>query len=149
MTRNTAREIAMHFVYQLDTVTDGAEEMLAEQLTRENFNALAGECTLYANFPPEEREDYIRSVVSGVAEHREELDGYVTRFSEGWKLPRIPKTALAAMQIAMYEILYRDDIPTKVAINEALEIAKHYETAETVGFINGILGSFVKSLNIE
>ncbi|MBR7149805.1 MAG: transcription antitermination factor NusB, partial [Oscillospiraceae bacterium] len=55
-----------------------------------------------------------------------------------------PLVAAAVMRVAMYEVLYRKDIPSSVAINEAVEIAKKYETEETVKFINGILGSFVR-----
>ena len=88
--------------------------------------------------------EYIRSIVSGVAEHAPELDGYIAKYAKGWSFDRIPLVASAIMRVAMYESLYRSDIPTRVAVNEAVEIAKKYETPETVKFINGILGSFVR-----
>ena len=75
-------------------------------------------------------------------EHAAELDGYIAKYAKDWKFSRIPLVASAIMRVAMYEILYMQDIPNGAAINEAVEIAKKYETPETVKFINGILGSF-------
>ena len=83
-------------------------------------------------------------LVKGVDEHGAELDGYIGKYAKGWKFARIPLVASAIMRVAMYEILYMQDIPNGAAINEAVEIAKKYETPETVKFINGILGSFVR-----
>ena len=71
-------------------------------------------------------------------------EGYIAKYAKGWSFDRIPLVASAIMRVAMYESLYRSDIPTRVAVNEAVEIAKKYETPETVKFINGILGSFVR-----
>ena len=81
---------------------------------------------------------------AGVAEHAAELDGYIAKYAKNWKFSRIPLVASAIMRVAMYEILYMQDIPNGAAINEAVEIAKKYETPETVKFINGILGSFAR-----
>ncbi len=143
MTRNTAREIAVHLAYEL-SFADDAEAMLAERLTEERFSQLSGEDELYAAAPERDQADYIRGVVRGVAEHAPELDGYIAKYARGWKFERIPLVAGAIMRVAMYEAMYRDDIDVAVAINEAVEIAKKYETPETVKFINGILGSFVR-----
>ena len=82
--------------------------------------------------------------MKGVDEHAAELDGYIAKYAKGWKFSRIPLVASAIMRVAMYEILYMPDIPNGAAINEALEIAKKYETPETVKFMNVILGSFVR-----
>ena len=144
MTRNTAREIAMHLAYELSFTDLSPDEMVARRLSRESFEALSSEDELYAESPGPTQEEYIRSIVAGVAEHAPELDGYIARYARGWRFERIPLVAGAIMRVAMYEALYRDDIPTGAAINEALEIAKKYETPETVKFINGILGSFAR-----
>ena len=76
-------------------------------------------------------------------EHAAELDGYIAKYAKGWSFARIPLVASAIMREAIKEILYMPDIPNGAAINEAVEIAKKYETPETVKFINGILGIFV------
>ena len=144
MVRNTAREIAIHLSYELNFTDLPVDRLLDERLSPEGFAALSGECGLYAAPPGEKQAAYIRSLVRGVALHRGELDGYIEKYAVGWKFSRIPMVAVAIMRVAMYEILYMQDIPTGVAINEAVEIAKKYETEETVRFINGILGSYVR-----
>ena len=145
MTRNTAREIAVHLAYELSFTDRTAEELTQERLSRESFAALAGEDELYAEAPGPTQAEYIRGVVAGVAEHAPELDGYIAQYAKGWKFERISLIAGAIMRVAMYEILYRPDIPNGAAVNEAVEIAKKYETPETAKFINGILGSFVRA----
>ncbi len=144
MLRNTAREIAVHLAYELSFTDKAVEALLEERLTAESFAQLAEEDPLYAEVPNAKQAAYIRRLVSGVGEHGAELDGYIAKYAKGWKFSRIPLVASAIMRVAMFEILYMQDIPDKAAINEAVEIAKKYETPETVKFINGILGSFVR-----
>ena len=126
MTRNTAREIAAHLSYELSFTDKTVDELLKERLTPEAFAELAGEDSLYADAPNAKQA------------------AYITRLVKGWKFSRIPLVASAIMRVAMYEILYMEDIPTGAAINEAVEIAKKYETPETVKFMNGILGTFAR-----
>ena len=145
MTRSSAREIAVQLVYALGFAGATAEEVLEEQLTAERFQELREESPLYAQFPDGKQERYIRELVRGVAAHGPELDEYISRFSVGWNFSRIPRMASAVMRTAMYEVLYMPDIPNAAAINEAVEIAKHYEPPEVVAFLNGILGSFARS----
>ena len=145
MVRNTAREIAVHLAYELSFTDKTAEELVAERLSRDGFAELSGEDELYSEAPNAKQAEYIRRLVKGVAEHGAELDGYIARYYKGWNFARIPLVASAIMRVAMYEILYMPDIPIGVSINEAVEIAKKYETPETVKFINGILGSFVRA----
>lgn len=144
MVRNTAREIAIHLSYELSFTNKTVDELLDERLTAETFATLAGEDELYAEAPNAKQAEYIRRLVRGVEEHAAELDGYISKYAKGWSFSRIPLVASAIMRVAMYEVLYMQDIPNGVAINEAVEIAKKYETPETVKFINGILGSFVR-----
>ena len=142
MVRNTAREIAVHLSYELSFTDKTAGELLDQRLTADAFAALAGEDDLYREAPNAKQAAYIRRLVSGVAEHGAELDWYIAKYAKGWQFSRIPLVASAVMRVAMYEVLYMPDIPNAAAINEAVEIAKRYETPETVKFINGILGSF-------
>ena len=149
MVRNTAREIAVHLSYELSFTDKSVEELLDERLTPESFAALAEEDPLYQETPNAKQADYIRRLVRGVADHAPELDGYIAKYSKGWSFARIPLVASAIMRVAMYEILYMPEIPNGAAINEAVEIAKKYETPETVKFINGILGTFVRQETAE
>ena len=142
MVRNTAREIAIHLSYELNFSGRTPEELLDQLLTAEAFAGLAEEEDLYREVPNAKQAEYIRRLVRGVGEHGAELDGYIEKYAKGWKFSRIPLVASAIMRVAMYEVLYMPDVPNAAAINEAVEIAKKYETPETVKFINGILGSF-------
>lgn len=145
MTRSNAREIAVQLVFSLSFGNDSAEELLERQLTPERFAELAEESPLYAQFPDEKQVAYIKELVQGVFAHGPELDDYIGRYSVGWSFSRIPRMAAAIMRTAMYEVLYMPDIPNAAAINEAVEIAKNYEPQEVVSFINGILGTFVRT----
>ena len=144
MTRNTAREIAMHLAYELSFTDLPVEDFLGQQLSAERFAALAPEHPIYEERPNTKQEAYIRRLVSGVSEHAAELDADIEKYAKGWRFERISLVASAIMRLAMYEILYMPEIPNGAAINEAVEIAKKYETPETVKFINGILGSFAR-----
>ena len=144
MVRNTAREIAIHLSYELNFTDLTPEELLRQHLSPENFTALAEEDPLYRELPNPKQSEYIRRLVTGVAEHRSELDGYIETYAVGWKFARIPMVAAAIMRVAMFEILYMDDIPNGVAINEAVELAKKYGAEEDYQFVNGLLGSVAR-----
>ncbi len=145
MTRSIAREIAVQMIFSLGFGDANASDVLDSQLDRARFQELAAELPLYAQYPDEKQENYIRELVQGVFAHGPELDDYIARYSVGWAFSRISRTAAAIMRTAMYEVLYMPDIPNAAAINEAVEIAKHYEPQEVVSFINGILGSFART----
>lgn len=145
MTRNTAREIATHLAYELSFTDLSVGAFLDARLSEENFEALAQECEIYTDQPNAKQVQYIRRLVSGVAEHAAELDTYIEKYAQGWRFERISLVASAIMRVAMFEILYMPDIPNGVAINEAVEIAKKYESPEVVRFLNGILGSFLRA----
>lgn len=148
MTRTNAREIAIHFTFELSFSDLSADTLLDEFFNREYFSLLGEEEPLYKEFPNEKQRDYICALVRGTFQHGAELDGYIEKYAVGWKFSRIGRVAAAIMRVAMYEILYMPDVPNAAAINDAVEIAKGYEGEETVKFINGILGSFVRGENI-
>lgn len=87
--------------------------------------------------------DYARSIALGVEEKKENLDGLIEKYSKGWKVKRLPKVNLAILRLAAYEILFVDDVPESVAINEAVELAKKYSGESDYSFINGVLGALV------
>lgn len=145
MTRSNAREIAVQLIFSLGFGNECAEALLNRQLTQERFAELAEEMPLYAQFPNEKQIRYIRELVQGVFSHGPELDDYISRYAMGWSFARIPRMAAAIMRTSMYEVLYMPDIPNAAAINEAVEIAKNYEPQEVVSFVNGILGTFVRT----
>lgn len=145
MTRSNAREIAVHFTFELGFSDLSAEELLEQSMTPEEFALLGSEEPLYEQFPDEPQLKYITTLVKGVFAHGAELDGYISKYAKGWRFSRIDRVAAAIMRVTMYEILYMPEIPNKVAINEAVEIAKKYLEEDVVKFVNGILGSFVRA----
>ena len=144
MTRNTAREIATHLAYELSFTELSVKDFLDTRLSEESFAALAEEYDLYGTTPNAKQDQYIRRLVAGVADHAAELDTYIEKYAKGWRFERISLVASAIMRVAMFEILYMPDVPNGVAVNEAVEIAKKYETPEVARFMNGILGSFIR-----
>lgn len=103
-------------------------------------------CTLFEE-SVEELGAYSKTLFNGVYDNKNELDAKIEAFARGWRLSRIPKINIAILRIALYEIQYVDDVPASVAVNEAVELAKKYSGSDDASFINGILGSFVRSLS--
>ena len=122
----------------------GTDLSPSEFLEEEYYRSLGAEEDVFSETPDDAQRDYILSLVYGVREHRDGLDGKIAAHAIGWKLNRISKTALALLRLSVFEILYREDIPDSVSINEAVELAKDYDEPETVKFINGVLGSIVR-----
>ena len=144
MNRTEAREAAVKLCFEISAKECDSSEVLDRFFNREYYDMLANEDDSLGTYPDEKQRDYISELVNGISEHSAELDGYISKYAKGWKFGRISRTALAVMKTAMYEIMYMPDIPTGVAVNEAVEIAKHYDGPETVSFVNGVLGSFVR-----
>ena len=146
MTRSNARELAAHLIYAQDYTGETAQETLEHRLDRAYYDALAEENDVYTERPSKKQLAYVQTCVSGVAEHSQELDELIAKYAIGWNLHRISRFTKAALRLAMFEILYVDDVPTGVAINECVELVRKYEEEEVVSFVNGILGSFARSL---
>jgi len=89
----------------------------------------------------EKIEDFTKELFEGVKEHQEEIDSLINEHSKAWSKDRISKIAMSILRLSIFEILFREDIPSGVSINEAVELAKKYGSDEEPGFINGILGS--------
>ncbi|MFR1519105.1 MAG: transcription antitermination factor NusB [Clostridia bacterium] len=90
---------------------------------------------------------YIDSILEGVIQEVASIDQYIVRHSKDWTIDRMSRIDLAIMRVAIFEILYREDIPASVSINEAVELAKKYSHEDAGSFINGILGSIYSESN--
>ena len=145
MNRSTARELAMHFAFEMVFSDVKVDQLLERELNPESFEARGQDEELYAECPEGAQREYVVKLVRGVAEHGAELDGYISQYAKGWKFSRIDRVAAAIMRVTMFEILYMPEVSNKVAINEAVEIAKKYLDDDVVKFVNGILGSFVRA----
>ena len=147
MTRGNARELAVHLIYGRDFTGEEPEAVVATRLNKDYYKQLSEENDVYAERPSRAQMAYIDNVVTGVANREEDLNAVIQKFSIGWDVSRISKLARSVLQLAIYEILYIDDVPTGVAISEAVRLAKKYDGDDTGAFVNGILGAFARSLN--
>ena len=146
MTRANARELAVHLIYGRVFTGEEPQHVVSVRLDKEYYDKLALENDVYMERPSRAQLRYIDSVVAGVANREEELNEQIGKFSIGWDVSRISRLTRCVMQLAIYEILYVEDVPTGVAISEAVRLAKKYDGDETGSFVNGILGSFARSL---
>lgn len=132
-TRSEAREAAFTQIFQLSS-------------HRENMNE-ARTYMLQAIPECEQNLGYITEVTDGVIEHEEEIKAIIeNHLKPGWSFRRLSKATKTILKLAVYEMKYCDDVPPKVAINEAVELAKKYCDEKEPSFINGILGSIMKDL---
>ncbi|HHX17859.1 MAG TPA: transcription antitermination factor NusB [Clostridium sp.] len=131
MGRRASREMAMKLLYQIEIRKDSIEEQIETALAEHKFK--------------KENLEYINDVLYGVLENKEGIDKAIEKHSKGWKLSRISKVDLSILRLAIYEIVFRKDIPLNVSINEAVELAKNYSGEESGAFINGILGKIKKN----
>ncbi len=144
MTRSNAREVAVHLIYELDYTAQTPEEALETRMEKGYYSGLAEENEVYTERPSKKQLEYIRTCVEGVVAHEDELDALIAQYAIGWNLHRISRFTKAAMRLAIFEMLYLQDVPTGVAINECVELTRKYEDAEVVSFVNGILGSVAR-----
>lgn len=146
MTRGNARELAVHLIYGREFTGEEPEQVVSVRLDKEYYEKLKDENDVYADRPSRGQLRYIDSVVSGVANRVEELNSVISKYSIGWDIKRISRLNRCVLQLAIYEILYVGDVPTGVAISEAVRLAKKYDSDDSGSFVNGILGSFARSL---
>ena len=147
MTRGNARELAIHLIYGRNFTGEEPRQGVSTRLDKEYYPQLSAENDVYADRPSGAQMAYIDTVASGVANREEDLNATIQKFSIGWDVSRISRLARSVMQLAIFEILYVEDVPTGVAVSEAVRIVKKYDGDDTGAFVNGILGAFVRSLN--
>lgn len=130
MTRRQAREQAFILLFEKSFNSDATVDELLE---------LARELRML------EDDEFVSALVNTTCDNIEAIDERISENSKGWKINRIPKVTLAIIRLALAEILYFDDVPDGVSVNEAVELAKKYSTPEDASYINGLLGTVVRS----
>ena len=140
MKRRKAREYILQFLYRADFTGSAKGSLGGQELSQalSDFWAEAGEAD------PKIRA-FTEEIITGTIQHLAEIDSLIQKVAEKWKLSRMATIDRNIMRSAVYELLFRKDIPKAATINEALEIAKKYSTAESAAFINGILDKIAKS----
>ena len=145
MTRANARDLAVHLIYGREFTGEEPETVVAARLEKDYYAKLSAENDVYAERPSRIQLAYIDSVVAGVANRTEDLNAQIQQHSIGWDVSRISRLTRCIMQLTIYEILYVEDVPTGVAISEAVRLAKKYDGDDTGSFVNGILGAFARA----
>ncbi|MGI5884906.1 MAG: transcription antitermination factor NusB [Candidatus Spyradocola sp.] len=130
MARKEARQIAMQLIYQYELGGEGIASTIEETMDKPNLTVADRE--------------YIDQVVLGAVDRAGELDARIAAHAQGWTLERIARVDLAILRLALFEMLYREDVPTGVAINEAVELAHGFSGDKAASFINGILGTIAR-----
>ena len=132
--RTKARKRALDILFQSDVRGDDLPAMLAVEARRA------------ANEPARESSWlYARDIVDGINDNRDEIDEQITTHARDWSLARMPAVDRALLRIGVWEILYNDEVPTAVAIDEAVELAKEYSTDDSGSFVHGILARVARS----
>jgi len=132
LTRHEVREKAFQALFALNANPDADENQLFQQL-------LDPDETAEVEIPA-----YLSTLVTGVREHQEELDVLIQPYlSQKWSLDRLAKTDLISLRIAFYELQFVDDVPAKVAVNEAIELTKTFSDETSRKFVSGVLGKVV------
>jgi N utilization substance protein B len=148
LSRRRAREIALQVLYSIDANAD--------------VDPGAALSFYFDRFASEEREDdppeseaapvdqtFVETLVRGVSERRDQIDEMLGQLSRNWRIERIARVERTILRMALYELKFRDDIPARVTINEAIELAKRFGSADASAFVNGLLDSALSTLSIE
>ena len=149
MTRANARELAVHLIYSQGFTGEEPDVVVATRLEKEYYKLLSEDNEVYEERPSRAQLAYIDNVVAGVANRQDMLNEQIQKYSIGWDVSRISRLARSVMQLAIFEILFVEDVPTGVAVSEAVRLAKKYDGDDTGAFVNGILGSFARGLDSE
>ena len=125
--RRRARALVLQALYEVDSAGHGAEEVVTRLLAEEKL--------------PEENANFIRELVTGVIQNKGKIDENIRGFAPTWPLEQIPVVDRNILRLAIFEILLDNKVPVKVAINEAVELAKAFGSDNSSKFVNGVLGS--------
>jgi len=138
MARSMARQAAMQLLYERLSGGEAGEESMAmvkEQLAEHNADKAAIGLT-------KDDKAFIQDILAGVEEKKDQLDEIIRQHSTGeWTLERVANVDLCILRMAIYEILYRDDVPNNVAISQAVELSRLYSEPKSSRYINGVLGA--------
>jgi len=143
MKRRLAREIAVQSLYHMEMNEVKAEEavrMLIAEATGENESEVEIKNV-------DQAEQFVLELVNGTWNRKEEIDRVLSDYLKGWQISRLSKVDRQVLRLAVYEMVYREDVPGKVAVNEAIEVAKHFGTGESGKFVNGVLGKMVHEID--
>lgn len=150
MSRTTARAAAMQMIFEKISGGQGGEETLKMVYDELREDGLPGVERIGRKEPDEEDRGYITAALEGVLEHLEEIDALIEKnTAKGWSIERISLVNLTILRLAVWEILYVDDVPGSVSIAEAMELTERFSDPEDKAFINGILGTILREYEAQ
>lgn len=140
MKRRLAREIAVQSLYHMEMNEVEAEEAVTMLLAE-----AAGDNESEVELSDvDATKAFVLELVNGTWSRKEAIDGLLADYLKGWQLSRLSKVDRQVLRLATYEMIFRDDVPGKVAVNEAIELAKHFGTGDSGKFVNGVLGKMIQ-----
>ena len=148
MSRKTARSAAMQMIFESVSGGQGGEETLKMVYDELREYGVPGGRTVGKKEPDEEDRAYITEAFNGVLDHLDELDERIDKTAKDWPIDRMSLVDLTILRLAVWEILYKPDIPANVSVAEALELTEQYSDPGDKPFVNGILGTIVREQNV-
>lgn len=140
--RRNAREDAFRLLFEQHVNPEEATEKLDRYFATAKEEDKSDE-PFYVNRPSKEDTTYTRSIVEGVQAHLDEIDSKIKENLKDWEMDRVSKISIAVLRLSIFEILYMDDIPAEVSANEAVALAKKYDSPSAGSFVNGLLGNII------
>ncbi len=144
MSRTTARAAAMQMIFEKISGGQGGEDTLKMVYDELREDGLPGVERIGKKEPDPEDRDYITAALEGVLTHREEIDALIEKTAKGWTLDRMSLVDLTILRLAVWEILFAEDVPGSVSISEAMELTERFSDPEDKSFVNGILGTILR-----
>ena len=144
MSRTTARAAAMQMIFEKISGGQGGEDTLKMVYDELREDGLPGVDVISRKEPDKEDREYITAALEGVLTHREEIDEIIEKTAKDWSLDRMSLVDLTILRLAVWEILYADDVPGSVSIAEAMELTERFSDPEDKRFVNGILGTVLR-----
>lgn len=142
--RRAARRLALDVLYEAEIRDELPSEALEARRSGGWVVATASDSEEPPDEPSEDALAYAADLIGGVQEHHADIDQLIVAHADRWAIERMPVVDRTLLRIALFELLWRDDIPVAVGINEAVELAKSYSTEDSGRFINGLLGRIVE-----
>ncbi|WP_340013649.1 transcription antitermination factor NusB [Paenibacillus sp. FSL K6-1318] len=143
MKRRLAREIAVQSLYQMEMNEVGAAEavnMLINEAAEDNETEVVIR-------DEDVMRTYVTEIVQGAWNNKEAIDGLLVDYLKGWQISRLSRVDRQILRLSTYEMVFRDDIPAKVSVNEAIELSKYFGTDESGKFVNGVLGRMIQEVD--
>ncbi|AVQ40121.1 transcription antitermination factor NusB [Clostridium botulinum] len=143
MNRRKSREVAMRLLFQTTLNEENLEEALENLKDVRESEESAKEKDYESVDLKDVDIDYVKRIIKGIEENKEEIDEKIKGNLKNWKIERLSKVDLSILRLCTYELKFEEDIPSKVSVNEAIELAKKYSGEKAATFINGVLGKMI------